>query len=110
MISSESRIRLLVGALLDREQRTQLIAEFQKSVWDSPEIIGDSMVWEILSNLALDLSYYVSDPNKRREDPSYYGDERVEEEIRSALEKLKERGIPIPFDDWESSSPDNPTP
>jgi len=44
--------------------------------------------WEVFSDLALDLDYYVADPDRRREDPSYYGDDRLEEEIRQAWSKL----------------------
>jgi len=34
------------------------------------------------------LDYYEPDPDLRREDPSFYGDERVEAEVKEALEKL----------------------
>ena len=44
--------------------------------------------WETLSDLAVDLDYYEPDPIDRREDASYYGDQRVEVEITEALEKL----------------------
>ena len=49
--------------------------------------------WEILSNLALDLDYYVADPLRRRLDPTFYGDERLEEEIRSALARFSEDSV-----------------
>ena len=44
--------------------------------------------WEILADLAYDLDFYVSDPSRRREDASYYGEERLIREIRESLTKL----------------------
>lgn len=98
MTSLEPILTLLVNALLHPELRVQLIQAFQKSVWQPSEISENDRVEEILKDLALDLDYYVLDPDKRREDPSYYGDERVEEEIRSSLKKLERQGVAIPFE------------
>lgn len=63
--------------------RKRLISEFQKLVW------GDPNSNEILSELAYDLDFYEPDEALRREDSSYYGDERLEEEIKSTLQRLK---------------------
>ena len=44
--------------------------------------------WDIFGDLAYDLDFYEPDPVARAEDSSYYGDERLKEEIQMALEKL----------------------
>jgi len=36
----------------------------------------------------MDLDYYEPDTAMRREDPTFYGDERLEREIQEALNKL----------------------
>ena len=71
------------------------IRAFQIFVWNqsSPACDMTDEEWEILSNLALDLDYYVADPLRRRLDPTFYGDERLEEEIRSALARFSEDSV-----------------
>lgn len=73
-------------------ERERLIKEFQQYIWDDP---NDLSVFdtEVLAELAHDLDFYESDENARKEDPSFYGDERLEREIRHALEKLKAKEI-----------------
>lgn len=69
-------------------ERERLIKEFQQQVWDREE--GSSIpTSEILEQLAHDLDFYEPDENVRREDSSFYGDERLETEILDALERLK---------------------
>ena len=69
-------------------ERANKVKEFQEIVWDD-ETIQDETLNDILSTLAYDFDYYESDKKMRDEDPSYYGDERLSEEIRTGLEKLK---------------------
>ncbi len=59
-------------------------------VWDpsGEETLADAGVWTILEELAIDLDYYERDPILRLDDPSYYGDARLEDEITMALRKL----------------------
>jgi hypothetical protein len=97
-------IVLLIEALRDRESRPQLISDFQALIWNCSEPAEPDGPLEILRDLALDLDYYVQDPEKRREDASYYGDERFEEEIRLVLGNLKARGLQISFDEIENTS------
>ncbi len=80
---------LLLSALHQPDKRKLLISEFQQKVWNAPEDVTESQEWNILGDLAYDLDFYVSDIKARTEDASYYGDERLEEEIKSALKKLK---------------------
>lgn len=72
-------------------ERKKLIEEFQKQVWNR-EIQINNPDSEILSELAYDLDFYEPDENLRREDFSYYGDERLKAEITATLEKLEAVG------------------
>jgi len=69
-------------------ERTDKIKQFQKIVWDD-ETIQDETLNNILSTLAYDFDYYEPDEKMRKEAPNYYGDERLLEEIKAGLEKLK---------------------
>lgn len=82
-------VAILLSALHQADKRKQLIAEFQQRVWDAPEDLTATQEWEILRDLAYDLDFYEPDANVRAEDASYYGDERVEREIKTALKKLE---------------------
>lgn len=44
---------------------------------------------DMLVELSQDLEYYVAEPELRREDPSYYGDVKLENLIKEALEKIE---------------------
>lgn len=68
--------------------RLNYINQFQQIVWND-ESFQDEAQNDILTDIAYTLDFY--EPNKewRKEDPSYYGDERLEEEIKSAIQKLK---------------------
>lgn len=70
--------------------RTELIKSFQNEVWDD-ESIKNEFLNEILSELAYDLDFYEPNEEWRKEDPSYYGDDRLKKEIRKAIKKLKQQ-------------------
>jgi hypothetical protein len=53
-------------------------------------------VVEILADLVYDLAYYVQNPGWRREDASYYGNERLKEEVFGALRRLHDLGVRVP--------------
>ena len=75
-------MEILKRILKEKENRKQLIQEFQKLIW------SDEKASEELSELAYDLDFYEPNEEFRKEDPSYYGDERLEEEIKLVLQKL----------------------
>jgi hypothetical protein len=77
---------ILQRILIDKHNRPALIKEFQKIIWDSDEFD------EFLSSLAHDLDYYEPDSEKRKVDPIFYGDERLEKEISGAIQKLNPIG------------------
>jgi len=77
--------KILEQILQDKQNRSMLIKEFQELIWN------DENANEILSELAYDLDFYEPNEEWRKEDPSYYGDDRLEEEIQAAIQKLKEQ-------------------
>lgn len=77
-------MKILELILSDKKNRKELIKTFQNQIWK------DDDANDLLRDLALDLDYYEPDENLRNEDPSYYGDEKLESEILEVLSKLKE--------------------
>jgi GGDEF domain-containing protein len=78
-------MEILEKILTDKVNRKKLISEFQELIWN------DENASEVLSLLAYDLDFYEPNIELRKEDPSYYGDERLEEEIKLVINKLKEQ-------------------
>ncbi|HNK91341.1 MAG: hypothetical protein K1X26_12150 [Chitinophagales bacterium] len=78
-------MEILEKILTDKANRKQLICEFQELVWN------DENASEILSELAYDLDFYEPNEEWRKEDPSYYGEERLEQEIKTVIQKLQEQ-------------------
>lgn len=93
---AEQLLKLLSNALQNPAGRKLALHQFQQQVWNVPDppLTGDA--WEVLADLAHDLEFYEPDPKAREEDPSFYGDERLQEEIRTALARLKDLGITLP--------------
>jgi hypothetical protein len=87
LVTTESLVELLASALADPQERPATIRAFQHGVWDhDPQ--PDDEVWAVLNDLAYDLDFYEPDVTVRREDPSLFGNERAEAEIRQALRKV----------------------
>jgi hypothetical protein len=74
---------LIINILLDKGNRNKLISEFQYLAWNSNE---DN---DIIVTIAHDLDYYEPNEEHRKEDPSFYGDEKLEEVIMEALKDLE---------------------
>lgn len=100
-------ITLIVRALHFPEERAHLIDRFQQMVWHDAEGVEVDWIQEVLQNLAYDLDFYQPDPEIRKEDSSYYGDDRLELEIRTALERLRLGGVPISGMDQADCSPED---
>jgi len=80
--------KLLIRIKLDNLNRDKLIQKFQKIIWEDEDINISNTQKEILSELAYDLDYYESDIEKRAEDITFYGDEKLIIEIDNVLKKL----------------------
>ena len=76
-------MEILEKILTDKVNRKKLISEFQELIWN------DENASEVLSLLAYDLDFYEPNIELRKEDPSYYGDDRLEKEIKMAIQKLQ---------------------
>jgi hypothetical protein len=75
-------MKILEKILNDKINRKELIKEFQSQIWNNAEAP------EVLKDLAYDLDFYEPNEVLRMEDPSYYGDERLEKEVLTAIQKL----------------------
>lgn len=76
-------VDILNQILHDKGGRKRLIKEFQSIVWNNDKSI------ELLRNLAYDLDFYEQDELIRAEDVAYYGDERLEYEVKMVIWLLK---------------------
>ena len=86
------KLRLLLEkALSDRSRRVEHVERFQAIVWDAEKLDHRPGVEETLRELAYDLDYYQPNERARAEDSSLYGDDRLEDKIRSALSRLPDR-------------------
>jgi hypothetical protein len=78
----------LIDILENKMDRASKVKICQDIIWNS-EIDNLSEVQnEILSDLAHDLDFYEPNPDWRSQDSSFYGEDRLECEIREALSKL----------------------
>lgn len=86
----EKLINLLNETLIetDIDKKKKMISEFQNEIWNNNILIEEDEISEILSELAIDLDYYEPNPEWRREDYSYFGDEKLEWKIKEAISKI----------------------
>lgn len=71
-----------------REKRVEIIKDFQNRFWDDNSITNHA-IENILSELTYDLNFYEPDVKLRKESPSYYGDDLLEEIIKGYIQKIK---------------------
>jgi hypothetical protein len=69
------------------EERELYIQKIQGVIWND-EIIQDEALNDVLTDIAYILDFYEFDDEWRKESPSYYGDEQLEREIKSAIHKI----------------------
>lgn len=87
----EQIIQLLYRALEQRTQRLELVETLVRAVSDHRE---KEPQWEVLRDLAWDLSYYNPSEDDGAKDGAYYGDDRFDREVAEALLKLDEMKSP----------------
>ena len=75
----ESMIR---RALIEPEKRLTLGDDIRSCI---EGVDADTGIWRVVRDLAWDLEFYVPEPVRRSEDASYYGDDRIVEELQRAL-------------------------
>ena len=64
------------------------ITKFQEIIWNE-ELDCTAAQEEILGDLAYNLDFYVTNSESRKEDPSYYGEDKAIKKIKDALSKIK---------------------
>ena len=71
------------------EERVLCIQKAQNIIWND-EMIQNESLNDVLTDIAYILDFY--EPNKewRKEAPNYYGDEKLEHELRASIAKLEE--------------------
>ena len=89
MITFAQLVELLREAVARPTLLPTLVPKFQDSVWQSEVSFPSQMAEDAVRSLAYDLEYYVSDPKRRAEDSSYFGETRAVAEIRSALRTME---------------------
>ncbi|MEJ7677491.1 MAG: hypothetical protein WKG06_06390 [Segetibacter sp.] len=87
-----NKLKELLGEVLSSsgEGRIKAIKEFQSIIWDDTSIHDESLN-DVLTDAAYILDFYEPNNEWRKEDPSYYGEDRLEEEIKSMIQKLKKQ-------------------
>lgn len=95
MAPLDQALALLGQALQQPLRREEIVAEFQALVWRGLGPAFPKDVREVLADLAYDLDYFEASPAIRKEDPSYYGHERLEKEICDALRRLGDLGVEV---------------
>lgn len=95
MTEQKSQVDILVDllkqALEHPEERLRKVREFQAIVWDTAsEHIppAEHSLWSIFDEIAHDLDYYEPDDALRKEDPVFYGDDRVQQLLQQALARI----------------------
>lgn len=90
-IKMNDLISLLHQILREKEGRAKSVDRFVVEAANMESTIEGSAEennFEIMKDLALDLSYYEFDSKVRQQESSFFGDERLEELILDALTKI----------------------
>jgi len=92
-----NRIRELLEAILQGDlDREDLILELERLTngLDERDGLPESFLME-LSDFVLDLSYFEPNPVYRKEDRSYYGEEKLVQLVKSFLRRLPQVGSSV---------------
>jgi hypothetical protein len=84
---------LLRNIQKDPVNRKDLIFRFQNIALNAPDNLPNEAAWEILSDLEIDIDYYEQDPVARAEDPSFFGEDRLEVLLEEVFDRLKSVGV-----------------
>lgn len=91
-MTASTAIALLQRAVSEPGCLAERIRLFQETVFQDESL--DGPVESVLRDLAYDLDFYEPDPRVRGEDPAFFDDARAVDEIRSALQRI--RDLPEP--------------
>lgn len=76
---------ILYEILESKSDKIDSVRKFQNQIW---ELKIDNHQLEILNELAYDLDYYQPNVVLRKEDNSYFGEERLVIKIKSTIDRL----------------------
>ncbi|AWG24522.1 hypothetical protein [Flavobacterium kingsejongi] len=79
---------LCKALLMSGNERVLHIKEFQNIVWDDSSIEEDELN-DILTDIAYLLDFYEPNEIWRKQSPNYYGDEKLEDILKKAIEKIE---------------------
>jgi hypothetical protein len=90
MKSSVELIQILNRILnVSTSEKVTLVKTLQNEIWND-ESLQDKALNEILSELAYDLDFYEPNEIWKKESPNYYGDERLDEIIKSGIQRIEQ--------------------
>ena len=95
MASPTELAQLLVGALREPSRRQALVKEFIHRFNREPLTDGDTEMSDVLDGIMTLLTLYEPDP-RMRDDPLFYGDQRLVGVLRQGIEELRQRGVSVP--------------
>lgn len=82
-------IFLKIANLLDEADKRKAIKEIQDFVYNDDNFLQlDQRIQDVLGEFAHDLDFFEPDPTLRLDDPSYYDEGRLGEEIKKVVGKL----------------------
>jgi len=85
----ENFMEVLDLILNAKDNKEELVREFQNKICDGDDYSDNEEINEILGTLAYDLEFYVPNDELRNEDESYYSDERLKVELIEAIKKIE---------------------
>jgi len=74
--------------LTDKKVAPLLIKQFQELAWNLKDSSFES---EVFARLAYDLDFYEPNAILRKEDPSFYDNEKLSEIVKEAIEKISSK-------------------
>ena len=84
-----NEIKELLNLILISEipEKSKLVKLVQEKIWNEDSITDEKII-NTLEELAYDLDFYEPDPFLRKEDISFWGEDRLENLIKNALKEL----------------------
>ena len=84
----EKVLKFLRKSIFENKIDNSMLKAFQNFVFNTDKISENPEIQEIMSELAYDLDYYESNEEFRREDPSFFGEDKALELIKESYKKI----------------------
>ena len=88
--TTENIIEILDKIISEKDinEKNRLAYQFADTVLDTEEDIVSVEVDDVLSDLAIEINYFVANEVHRKEDSSYYGPEKLDSNLAETIQKL----------------------